>query len=111
MVRLVLSTARPTLLPVLLPRLAGMAIFALAPRSAAAFHPWAKWSAGVAALARGTALRRINPARLPMVHECCKPAELGLPRRMRVTLALPATQLRAIWACLAALVTVPRVPQ
>ena len=45
------TVARPILLLVLLPLLAGMAIFAAAPRIAAALHPWAKGVGAVAALA------------------------------------------------------------
>ncbi len=45
------TVARPILLLVLLPLLVGMAIFAAAPRVAAALHPWAKGVGGIAALA------------------------------------------------------------
>lgn len=44
------TVARPILLLVLLPLLVGMAVFAAAPRLAAALHPWAKAVGGVAAL-------------------------------------------------------------
>jgi bile acid:Na+ symporter, BASS family len=45
------TVARPILVLVLLPLLAGMAVFAAAPRIAAALHPWAKGVGGIAALA------------------------------------------------------------
>lgn len=45
------TVARPILVLVLLPLLAGMAIFAVAPGIAAALHPWARALGGIAALA------------------------------------------------------------
>ncbi|PWS36079.1 hypothetical protein DFH01_12795 [Falsiroseomonas bella] len=45
------TIARPILALVLLPLLAGMAVFALAPRIATSLHPWARWLGAVAALA------------------------------------------------------------
>lgn len=45
------TVARPILMLVLLPLLVGMAVFAAAPRIAAALHPWAKGVGAVAALA------------------------------------------------------------
>jgi BASS family bile acid:Na+ symporter len=45
------TVTRPILMLVLLPLLVGMGIFALAPRIAAALHPWAKGAGIIAALA------------------------------------------------------------
>jgi BASS family bile acid:Na+ symporter len=45
------TVARPILMLVLLPLLLGMAVFVLAPRIAAALHPWARGLGGIAAIA------------------------------------------------------------
>lgn len=45
------TVARPILVLVVLPLLAGMAAFALAPGVAAAVHPWARATGGIAAIA------------------------------------------------------------